>query len=105
MQSKLLVSDYTFEMVNNEMVLYIKNNNKIMVLNKTAVFVLRELERLIKNDDEIIVKNIAKKLIDEYSISELQLTDITKDVQNIIDLFIETSLLKNTSTGIRKGKI
>jgi len=104
MQSKLSVSEYTFEMVNDEMVLYTKSNNKIMILNRTAVFVLHELEKLIKNDDEIVVENIAKKLIDEYSICEPQLADITKDVQSIIDLFIETSFLKNTSAGIRKGE-
>ena len=105
MQSKLSVSEYTFEMVNDEMVLYTKSNNKIMILNRTAVFVLHELEKLIKNDDEIVVENIAKKLIDEYSICEPQLADITKDVQSIINLFIETSFLKNTSAGIRKGEI
>ena len=104
MQSKLSVVEYTFEMVNDEMVLYTKSNNKIMILNKTAVFVLRELEKLIKNDDEIVVENIAKKLIDEYSICEPQLADITKDVQSTINLFIETSLLKNTSTGILQGE-
>lgn len=98
MQGKLFVSDYTFEMVNNEMVLYTKCNNKILVLNKTAVFVLRELEKLIEKDDEIIVEDIAKNLIYEYSICESQQTDITKDVQSIIDLFIETSLLKNSLT-------
>jgi len=104
MQSKLSVVEYTFEMINDEMVLYTKSNNKIMSLNKTAVFVLRELEKLIKNDDEIVVENIAKKLIDEYSICEPQLADITKDVQSTINLFIETSLLKNTSTGILQGE-
>ncbi len=98
MQGKLFVSDYTFEMVNNEMVLYTKCNNKILVLNKTAVFILRELEKLIEKDDEIIVEDIAKNLIYEYSICESQQTDITKDVQSIIDLFIETSLLKNSLT-------
>ena len=65
MQSKLSVVEYTFEMVNDEMVLYTKSNNKIMILNRTAVFVLHELEKLIKNDDEIVVENTNKIVVVE----------------------------------------
>jgi len=88
------ISPYTFETMNDEMVIYNEESKKIIVLNQTAMLVWKKIMESSLENVDICTEDIASALMKIYDISESEINAICNDVDETIDLLFQSSLLK-----------
>ena len=100
---ELLISEYKIKKKGDDTVIYSKLTNKMLVLNETSLAIFRKIEDAHCMNVDITSKDIAHELIKEYNIDISRTDEITKDVEETLEMFMENILVKITSA--RKNEL
>lgn len=92
---EIKISNYISETLDDEMVLYNEESQKIVILNQPAIFVWKEITASYLENKNICTQDIVNYLLTIYNISEIDISTVVNDVEETIELFFQASLLQN----------
>ena len=81
------------EIVDGDVILYLEDSKKVIVMNSTASSIWDELLMAHTNNKDICDEQIAKTIMKKYGLDNTMHTKIIDDISVIIDRFINESLL------------
>lgn len=84
---------YTEESLDNEMILYIDEFRKIIVLNQSALTIWECILKYYNNNENLNTNEIANELIKRYKESAPELETLVNDIEETIEMLINSSLI------------
>lgn len=83
----ITVQKYTFEKIENDIILYHEERKTVLIVNNTAI------TTAVKEKKDITTEEISHLLCKQYSLGEEHFEDVCRDIENTIDVFFSASLL------------
>ena len=90
---EIKISNCTSEILDDEMVLYNEEKQKIIILNQTATFIWKEIIASYLENKNICTQDIVNNLLIKYNVSDVGIGIIVHDVEETIELFYQAYLL------------
>ena len=94
------ISNYEYETVDNEVVLYQSETEKILVMNVTASFIWLFIVDCSVSSKNISDLEITQKVMEEYYVEYESYDEILDDVRYVLDIFFVEGLLINENADI-----
>ena len=94
-----VVSAFEENMLDDELVIYVKEYHKIVVLNQTAGFIWKFILACYENDLSINTDDIVSYILKEYKDSIPIKEELNNDVNETIHLLSESSLIMGKFIG------
>ena len=94
------VSKHEYETIDNEIVLYQSETEKILVMNVTASFIWLFIVECSVSSKNISDLEITQKVMAEYSVECENYDQIVEDVRYVLDIFFSEGLLINENADI-----
>lgn len=91
--SEITVAAFEENLLDDELIIFVKEYHKIIVLNQTAATIFRYLISCYENNLDVDTSDIRMKLLTEYKESVPNDEELTNDINETIQLFFESSLL------------
>ena len=93
--NNIIIPNNEVENIEGELVVYSKENKKIIVFNKTASFIWDIITKSYDNNIDITIDYICDEVMKNYNIQETETQEICNDVQEIINRFIYENIILN----------
>ena len=90
---KVFMQPCVSETINNNTVLYIETAQKVIVMNDTATIIWKLISKSIEMDSVLSTEQIAYEICNKYDLDECLLSDVSKDVDDVLETFFKQSLL------------
>jgi hypothetical protein len=90
---KIYTNPHEYELVDDEVVLYINDKDTIIALNATATFIWRYITVTCENGIDISDSGIVREIMDKYSYREELYEEILNDVTDVVQIFIAQGLI------------
>ena len=87
------ISPCITEMIDNQTILYSKEEKRVIVVNETAAIIWREIVNANAENKDLTTEQIAQAICDQYFLDENVFAEICDDVTKTIDIFWGASLL------------
>lgn len=97
-EKKIVIQPYISKTIGDELVLYNEMAQKIVVANHSAALIWNEIIDTYHQQKNLTTQEIASLMCRRYNIHDMNLQDICNDVDKIINLFIDASLLEYDPT-------
>ena len=94
------VSKHEYETIDNEIVLYQSETEKILVMNVTASFIWLFIGECSVSSKNISDLEITQKVMEEYAVECESYDQIVEDVRYVLDIFFAEGLLINENADI-----
>lgn len=91
--SEIKIAAFEESVLDDELVIFVKEYHKIIVLNQTAATILKYLILCYENNLDVDTNDIRMKLLTEYKDSVPNDKELTNDINETIQLFFQSSLL------------
>lgn len=101
---KIIITNCISETLGDEMILFNEENQKIIVLNQTALFIWNEINRNYFKKTNTTSEKIANSIIKVFNTLEETKENIIKDVEETIEMLIDSSLIVLETDSIQQGK-
>lgn len=92
----IVVSAFEENMLDDELVVYVKEYHKIVVLNQTAGFIWKYILACYEDDISMNTDDIVSYILKEYKDSIPTDEELNNDVNDTIHLLFESSLIMET---------
>lgn len=90
---EIIVAAFEENVLDDELIVFVKEKHKIIVLNQTATTIFRYLMLCYESDLDINTNDIRMHLLTEYKDSVPNDEELTNDINETIQLFFESSLI------------
>ena len=101
-----ILTDFTIsECIDDEMILYNQETNKIIVMNTTSTYIYRNLWDLWEKNYDISDVEISNLILSVFEVDEFQKADLIEDVRDILNHFICEGILKVNNDLLNKNKL
>lgn len=85
------ICNYEYETLDGEVIIYLLDYDKIIVLNETATFIWNHI---VDNSDDILsVDHISKMLCDAFQVSSIDISEVVEDIKEILNEFISEKMI------------
>lgn len=91
--NKIRIARYSMNMLEDEMVLFNEEANKVVVLNRTAAFIFNELVESDEFGVALTSSIIANKLLSKYNLLDSEFKKVCIDVDSSLDSLYKAELL------------
>ena len=92
-KSEITIAEFEESVLDDELIIFVKEYHKIIVLNQTAATILKYLLLCYETNLDVDTSDIKMKLLTEYKDSVPNDAELTNDINETIQLFFESSLL------------
>ena len=87
------LNKYMIEKLDNDIILYLEKEEKILTMNETASFIWNKLVEADAKEEAISDKDIVNEMINVYKCKPEQFLSILTDVSNSIELLINSNAI------------
>ena len=94
MGEKLRLTECEIDKLDNEAIVFMKNHNKVVVLNQSAFAIFTALQTLAHTCNDITCEAICDVLMDEYNYINVNKEDMVIDIREVLDSFRSLKLLE-----------
>ena len=78
--------------IDDELILYSENTDRIFVFNCTSSFIYKLLRDLAE-DDEITDAEIVERVFSEFSVEDIQKDDVIDEIRDVLEMFLTEGVL------------
>jgi hypothetical protein len=93
----VVVQQVNMAKVDGSLVIHDPTSEKIIMFNETSSFIWKIILEHEKNDDDVVTSHIVHEISEAYGISEDRRQEICHDVEEILQNFFNSGLLKTNS--------